>query len=144
MGKLSDMDPIEIAGELYDRAREVAQVALDERFAAKVVARQALFGELSLHDVLRRDPRVIHAGEPERAEPLHPLAPDDRVLDRVIERVPDVQRPGDVRRREHDAEGVPVARGREETSFFPLAVEAVLHRVRVVALRKLLGHRFLP
>ena len=36
MGRLERMDPIEIAGELYDRAREVTQMAVGEakRFAA--------------------------------------------------------------------------------------------------------------
>ena len=42
MGRLTAMDPIEIAGELYDRAREVTQMAVGEakRFAASEQGRR--------------------------------------------------------------------------------------------------------
>ena len=42
MGRLERMDPIEIAGELYDRAREVTQMAVGEakRFAASEQGRR--------------------------------------------------------------------------------------------------------
>ena len=114
--------------------------ARDERFTAEVVTRRPFLGQLALHHVLGRDPGVIHPRQPQRAEPLHPFAADDRVLDRVIERVPDVERPRHVRRREHDTEGLALAGWGEESGLFPLAVETVLHRVRVVALLKLSRH----
>jgi ribosomal protein S18 acetylase RimI-like enzyme len=86
---------------------------------------QALLGELALDDVLRRDAGVVHAGQPERVVPLHPAAPDQDVLDGVVERVADVQRAGDVRRRDHDAVrlGVLLARGREVAALDPAVVE---------------------
>ncbi len=42
MGRLTAMDPIEIAGELFDRAREVTQIAVGEakRFAASEQGRK--------------------------------------------------------------------------------------------------------
>ncbi len=37
---------------------------VDEGLAAEVVAREAFLGQLALDDVLRRDSRVVHAGQP--------------------------------------------------------------------------------
>src|SRR5207302_11262096 len=95
--------PVDGIAEPAHLARDGAAVLLfplpdprHERLTPKVVTGQALFRELPLHYVLGRDPRVIHPREPERAEPLHALAPDDGVLDRMVKRMPDVQRPGDV------------------------------------------------
>ena len=76
---------------------------LDEGLAAQVVTAQALLGELALHHVLGRDPGVVHAGQPQGVVALHAAAPDQRVHQRVVERVADVQGTGDVRRRDDDA-----------------------------------------
>ncbi len=58
--------------------------------------------ELPLDHVLGGDAGVVHAGQPQRLVALHPPAPDQRVLDRVVERVAHVQRAGHVRRRDDD------------------------------------------
>jgi hypothetical protein len=47
---------------------------------------------------------VVGAGDPDGVATAHPLAADDDVLDGVVERVADVQRAGDVRGRDDDAE----------------------------------------
>ncbi len=69
-----------------------------------MVPAQALLGKLALDDVLGRDARVIGAGQPQGVVPLHPAAPDEGVDQRVIERMTNVQRTSDVRRRNHDRE----------------------------------------
>jgi hypothetical protein len=43
-------------------------------------------------------------GQPEHGLAAHPLEADQHVLQRVVQRMPDVQRAGDVRRRDHDRE----------------------------------------
>jgi len=75
----------------------------DERLAAQVMAAQALPGQFALHHVLGGDPGVVHARQPQRVVALHAAAPDQRVYQRVVERVADVQGTGDVRRRDNDA-----------------------------------------
>ena len=77
---------------------------LDERLAAEVVPGQALLGQLALDHVLRGDAGVVHARQPERVVALHPPAADQRVHQRVLERVAEVQRAGHVRRRDDDGE----------------------------------------
>ena len=76
---------------------------LDERLAPEIVAAQALLGELALDHVLGGDPRVVHAREPQRLVALHATPPDQGVHQRVVQRVADVQRTRDVRRRDDDA-----------------------------------------
>jgi hypothetical protein len=109
--------------------------ARDEVLPADVVAGEALGGELLLHDVLRRDARVVHAGQPHRVAPGHPRVPDERVLDRGGERVAEVQDAGDVRRRHRDRErlAVVVGVGAEAAEVLPPAVAAGLDLGRVVA-----------
>ena len=70
--------------------------ALDELGAPEIVASLALARQLAFDDQLRGDARVVDARLPERVVTLHPLVPDEHVLNRVAERVPHVQRPGDV------------------------------------------------
>jgi hypothetical protein len=47
-------------------------------------------------------PGVVHTGLPEHVLAQHALVADQDVLQRVVERVPHMQRAGDVRRRDHD------------------------------------------
>ena len=107
---------------------------LDERLPAKIVPGQPFLGELALDHVLGGDARVVHAGQPERVVALHPAPPDQRVDQRVIERMTDMQRPGNVRRRDDDGErrcrrfGV----GPEVASFYPRLVPAGLNLAWVV------------
>ena len=102
---------------------------LDERLAAQVVAAQALLGQLALHHVLGGDAGVVHAGQPQRVVALHATAPDQRVHQRVVEGVADVQGAGDVRRGDHDAvrgRGGVRVRG-EVTCLLPSFVTRALH-----------------
>jgi hypothetical protein len=76
--------------------------ALDELLAAELLAAGALGRERALDQRLGADPRVVRAEDPLRALPAHARKADQRVLDRAVERVAHVQRPGDVRRRDRD------------------------------------------
>ncbi len=77
---------------------------LDEGLAAEVVPAQALLGQLALDHVLGGDAGVVHAGHPQGVVALHAAAADQRVNQRVVEGVTDVQGAGDVRRGDDDAE----------------------------------------
>ena len=77
---------------------------LDEGLPAQVMTAQALLGQLALHHVLGGDPGVVHARQPQGVVALHAPPPDQRVDQRVVERVADVQGTGDVRRRDDVAE----------------------------------------
>ena len=68
----------------------------------------ALFGKLALDDHLRGDARVVEPRLPEGCLPTHPLEADEHVLQRVVQRVPDVQRASDVGRGDDDAIGLSV------------------------------------
>jgi hypothetical protein len=114
---------------------------LDERLAAQVVAGQPLRAQAPLDDVLGGDPGVVHAGQPERLVPLHPAPAHQRVLDRVVERVADVQRARDVGRGQDDGERGPVGGGvgAEVAGRDPLLVPAVLDLARLVLAGQLDG-----
>ena len=76
---------------------------LDERLAAELLAGRALGRQLPLHHDLGGDAGVVGARQPEGVEPVHPLPAHEDVLERVVQRVADVQGAGDVRRRDDDA-----------------------------------------
>ena len=77
---------------------------LDQGVAAQVVAGLLLLLEQPLlDDGLGGDAGVVGAGHPEAVVALHPPPADQDVLQRVVERMAQVQAPGDVRRRDHDA-----------------------------------------
>ena len=57
-----------------------------------------------LHHRLRRDASVICAWHPQRVVTLHAFEADDDVLQRIVEGVAEVERAGDVRRRDDDGE----------------------------------------
>ena len=59
--------------------------------------------ELLLDDDLRRDAGVVGADLPQRVVAAHAVVADQHVHQRVLERVPHVQRAGDVGRRQLDA-----------------------------------------
>src|ERR1700722_14867044 len=80
--------------------------ALDEAVAAEVVAGLAVLGDFTLDDVLGRDAGVIGAGHPQRVEALHPARADDHILERDVERVAEMQLPGDIGRRDEDGKGL--------------------------------------
>mgnify|MGYP003693838417 CR=1 FL=1 len=60
--------------------------------------------QLLLDDDLRGDARVVGADLPQRVVAAHPVVADQHVHQRLLERVAHVQRAGDVRRRQLDAE----------------------------------------
>jgi hypothetical protein len=78
-----------------------------EKFGAAKIAAAGLLAlhQLPFHDHLGRDPRMIGAGLPQHVPATHPLEPAENVLQRVVERVPHMQRAGHVRRRDHDRKG---------------------------------------
>ena len=97
--------------------------ALEEFFATKRAAIfiLAAFGKLAFDHHLRGDACVIHAGLPKHALAAQAFEADEHVLQRVVERVTDVERASYVRRRDHDAERVRlgVILGLECAAFFP-------------------------
>ena len=64
--------------------------------------RQALLLQVLLDDALGRDAGVVVTGLEEAVESLHPLPADERVGERKLKRVAEVQLAGDVRGRERD------------------------------------------
>ena len=93
---------------------------------------------------LRGDAGVVGAEDPLRPLAAHAGEADQRVLDRPVERVPHVQRAGDVRRRDRDR--VVLGRGArglrvEAAGLEPAREDARLALVRVVAGAVLERHR---
>src|SRR6185437_7721739 len=80
--------------------------ARNEFVASEVMAGLAVLGDFALDHVLRRDTGVVGARHPQRVEALHPARPYDHVLERHVERVSQVQLPGDVGRRDDDRKRV--------------------------------------
>ena len=79
--------------------------ALDEGFAAQLLARRAFFGQLALDHHLRGDAGVVGAGQPQRAAAAHAPPAGEDVHLRLVEHVAHVQAAGDVGRRQQDREG---------------------------------------
>ena len=73
-----------------------------ERLAADVEALHALGQQALLDDGLRGDAGVVGARHPQRVVAAHAVEADQHVLQRVVERVAQVQRGRDVRRRDED------------------------------------------
>ncbi len=85
---------------------------LDERLAAHLEPLDAVGEQPLLDHRLGGDAGVVGAGHPQRLVALHPVVADQDVLQRVVERVAEVQRGGDVRRRDDDrVRGVAVGDG---------------------------------
>src|SRR6202035_5776319 len=100
-----------------------------EGLAAQVVAGQVLPGQLALQHILGGDAGVVHSRQPPRVEALPAAAPHQRVDQRVVEGVTDVQGAGDVRRGDDDAvrgRGGVRVRG-EVTCLLPSFVPRALH-----------------
>ena len=112
---------------------------LDEGVPAEFPAAGALGGQGALDQGVHGDAGVVHAGQPERLEALHPGPADQCVHQGVLEGVPDVQAAGDVRRWDHDGEGrlVRARVGGEVAALHPALVERPLDRGRHVLARQL-------
>ena len=75
----------------------------------QIQALDALGQEALLDDGLGGDAGVVGAGHPQRRIAPHPVEPDQHVLQRVVERMPQMQGSGDVGWRDED--GVAIALG---------------------------------
>ena len=107
----------------------------DQPLAADLVPRDVLLLlKLPLHDGLGRDAGVVRARHPQRLEATHPVSPNEHVLERLIDRVPEVQRPGHVRQRnvDHVRPLVGVRLGPEAAALLPQPVNVALDRLRIV------------
>jgi hypothetical protein len=113
---------------------------VDERLAAHVGALHALALEVALDHHLGGDAGMVHADHPQRVLALEAGVADENVLERVVESVADVQRTGDVGRRDDDGEGLGLgACGAEHPLAFPARIPARLDLGGVEGLCKL-GH----
>ena len=135
--------------------RDVRDHPLEVALTAQAVAALALRGDDPVEHELGADPGVVEAGQPERRAAEHPLPPDDHVLDVGRQGMPDVERPGHVRRRLDDDERRlgrvrprPGAVGREDVGGQPALVDRGLELGRQVGLGQTLpcsgrvvGHR---
>ena len=84
--------------------------ALDEGFAAKLLAGGAFLGELALDHHLCGDAGVVGAGKPEGAAARHATPAGEDVHLRLVEHVAHVQAAGDVGRRQQDRRRASAAR----------------------------------
>jgi len=112
---------------------------LEEFFPPEHAPRRLLpLHQLALDHHLRGDAGVIGARLPEHVAPAHALEAGEYVLERVVERMPHVQRAGDVGRRNDDAVRPRVAPLRpaatERTRLLPRGVDAPLDRGWLVCL----------
>ena len=115
---------------------------LDEGVAAQRVAGLALALEhqVAADHHLGGDAGVVGAHLPQRAMAAHPVVADQRVLQRVLERMAHVQGAGDVRRRQQDGVGGTIALRGERAAVLPLLVEAGFEGLGIVAWGER-GHR---
>jgi hypothetical protein len=75
---------------------------LDEVFSADGLLAQPALGKPALHHVLGGNARVVGARQPEYIGPAHALVADEDILQGHIERMPHMEGPCDVRRRDDD------------------------------------------
>src|SRR5262249_20214119 len=110
--------------------------APDESVAAEVAPALALAFELPLDDDLGCDSRVIRADDPVCIVAAQAVVADQSVHQGLLERVPHVQRAGDVGRRQLDAVGSARRSAGlcEVAARLPDGVPALLDLVRVKAL----------
>ena len=111
--------------------------ALDKSFAPQVAALLAFRRQLPLHHHLGRDAGVVGAGKPQRQKSAHAMPAHDDVHLRLVQHVPHVQPPGNIRRRKQQGEHRPrlSRRGRrrgKQLFFDPVFGPARLNRARLV------------
>jgi hypothetical protein len=117
--------------------------ALKKFLAAEIVARDAfIFAQPFFDRSLRSDSSVIHAWQPKHFKALHPRAPRENILNRVVQDVPECQNAGDIRRRHHDRERLFLrTRVRFKIAIVdPTLIPLWLDGSRIVGFRKL-NHR---
>ena len=85
---------------------------LHQLLPAEVVPREFfLLQQPPLDNRLRRDAGMVGAGHPEREESLHSPRADEHVLERVVERVAQMEGAGDIRRRDDNRKDFPTGLG---------------------------------
>ena len=100
--------------------------------------------EVALDHHLRGDSGMVRADHPQRILALHPGVADEDVLQRIVERMADVERAGDVGRRHDDGERLGFGPlGAEQALPFPMGIPAGLDRAGFERLGKL-GHADAP
>jgi hypothetical protein len=113
----------------------------DEILAAVVGALVLALLELALDHHLGGDAGMVGADDPQRVLALETLVADDDVLQRVVERVADVQAAGDVGRRVDQRERLrPRALGAEQAAGFPVGIPLRLDRGGIESLGEFGGH----
>ena len=109
-----EADPLPVAGcaqslELVDDQVAVLFPPLpdlvDEGLSPQVVPGDALCRQGLFHHVLGGDAGMVGSRHPQRVEPVHPLVADHDILQGVVQGMPHVENPGDVRRRDDDGIG---------------------------------------
>jgi hypothetical protein len=95
-------EPLQLADDLAAVLLAPAPYAPLERLAAKLLPARPLLPERALDLLLRGDAGVVGSEDPLRALAAHPVVSNQRVHDRVLERVTHVQGAGDVRGRDRD------------------------------------------
>ena len=126
--------PVHRTAEAAQLARDRAAAFLfplphlgDEILAAVIGALVLLRFQLAFDDHLRGDARMVGAHHPQRVLAAQPLVADHDILQRVVERVADMQAAGDVGRRVDDRIGLRVgAFGAEQALVLPMDVPARL------------------
>jgi hypothetical protein len=133
-------EPAQLAGDLAAALLLPLPDAADELLPAEVGAPDPFLLEIALDHHLGGDPRMVGADHPQSVLALQPRMPRQDVLQRVVERVADVQRAGDVGRRIDDRPGLGMRPLRAEQAVrFPMLVPAALDRGGVERLRQF-GH----
>ena len=110
---------------------------VDERVATVVVAGFPFFsGNFTLNHHLGRDTRVVSPRLPQGVFTLHALVADHGVHDGLLESMTHMQTAGDVRRRDHDAEGLFafIAVRLEIALLFPVLVKRLFDIAWVICL----------
>ena len=102
---------------------------IEESLAADLDTLNALTVEVSLDHHLRGDAGMVGADHPERVLALHSGMARQNVLQRIVERMADVQRAGDVGRRHDDGEGLGTLPLRAEQALpLPMGIPSGLDR----------------
>ena len=106
------------AGEVFPRPH-----FFQEFFTPQIVARHAFGGKLPLHHNLRGNARMVGARNPSGVAAFHAVIAREAVHNRLVERVPHVQRAGYVGRRKLDGETFGAGEiGGEIALFFPVLI----------------------
>ncbi|CCX38695.1 uncharacterized protein BN452_00310 [Clostridium sp. CAG:1013] len=144
-------EPVPVAGRtqqlqlFQDAAAELilpGPGTLQETVAAQILFGESLFPH-GFHDLgLSGDGSVVCAGEPQSRVPLHPLPPDEDVLQGLVPSVAHMQLPSDVGRGNDNSVGLflRIGLGVEIAALHPEVVDAAFHLLGLVGLGKLFAH----